>query len=30
VFVLGEARVEAKRIVELVMMPREEVLGAGG
>jgi len=28
VFVLGEARVEAKRIVELVMTPREEVRGA--
>src|SRR5437899_3629236 len=26
VFVLGEARVEAKRVVELVMMPREEVV----
>jgi hypothetical protein len=25
VFVLGEARVDAKRIVELVMMPREAV-----
>jgi len=30
VFVLGEARVEAKRVVELVMTPREEVLGARG
>ena len=29
VFVLGEARVEAKRIAELVMMPREEVEGLG-
>jgi hypothetical protein len=28
VFVLGEARVEAKRIVKLVMTPREEVRGA--
>ena len=26
VFVLGEARVDAKRIVELVMMPREAVI----
>jgi len=25
VFVLGEARLEAKRVVELVMMPREAV-----
>ena len=29
VFVLGEARVEAKRIAELVMMPREAVLAWG-
>src|SRR5439155_952276 len=27
VFVLGEARVDAKRIVELVMMPRDAVIG---
>jgi hypothetical protein len=29
VFVLGEARVEAKRVVELVMLPREEVVARG-